>query len=112
MTGWPLVYIYRHPSKEKLPIPDLRRDELLVPPLMTNHRPWSMGYFEFLENRPLGPPDRRPVHAFREVLRGGYVDEKGRRVPDPHEDGGFFGLHSFRTIDEVVSRALGMPVPE
>lgn len=105
-----LIYVYRVRSKEKLPVPELLRGQLLVPPMMTNNRPWTMGYFEFLESRELGPMDRLPQHCFQDGLRGWYFDEWGNRLLKRSELVGFFALHSFRTIDDEISKALGIPL--
>jgi len=104
-----LLYIYRARSSEKRAIPDLRRGELLVPPLITNKRPWTMGYFEHLKEAPLTALDHLPQHCFRDV-RGWYFDEAGKRLHGPVEPVGQWGLHSFRTIDDEVSKALGIAV--
>jgi hypothetical protein len=109
VKGWPLIYIYAAPSERKHAIPELRRDQLLIPPVITNLRPWTMGYFEQLENRPIGPQDRLPQHSFRDI-RGWYVDERGKRLDQPAEPEGTWGLSSFRTIDDDVSKALGIPL--
>ena len=108
--GAVLIYIYRVRSTTKTPIPDLLREQLLLPPMMTNKRPWTMGYFEHLTHRPMSATDRLPKHCFRDTIRGGYRDEKANRFQHPVEPIGDFGLHSFRTIDDAISKALGIPL--
>lgn len=110
VDGWPLIYIYAKGSPEKLAIPRLRKEQLLVPPLIANHRPWTMGYFEFLEGRPLGTEDRLRQHLFRDI-RGWCVNERGERQEAPVQPvvAGIYGLSSFRTIDDDVSKAIGLP---
>jgi hypothetical protein len=104
-----LVYIYATRSPTKNAVPTLSLWNLLVPPLMTNRRPWTMGYIEFVANRPLAPGDQLPRHCFRDS-RGWYFDEHGARLAEPAEPVGTWGLHSFKTIDDEVSRALGIPL--
>ncbi len=73
-----------------------------------------MGYFEHLEHRPLTAIDRLQRHCFRDYW-GKYVDESGRLLAgdclaectEPVEG---FVLCSFRTLDEYVSTALGIPL--
>jgi len=77
---------------------------------MTNRLPWSKGYFEFVENRSLGPTDVLPQHCFKDDVRWGYRDERGDRLERPVEPGGEWGLHSYRTIDDEISKALGIPL--
>lgn len=111
-AGFPgsnLIYVYRVRAKEKGPVPELLPGQLLCPPMMTNNRPWSMGYFEFLEKRELGPLDRLLQHCF-EDSRGWYFDERGNRLSGKTDPVGVWGLHSFRTIDDEVSKALGIPL--
>lgn len=110
-----LIYVYRARSKEKEAVPELLRGQLLVPPMMTNKRPWTMGYFETLQNRELGPMDRLPQHCFfsSPLVPGGvgrYFDEHRNLLPGPIEPVGEWGLHSFRTIDDEISKALGIPL--
>ena len=99
-----LIYIYVARSREKATVPKLLRSQLLLPPIMTNKLPWVKGYFEFVENRPLGPADRLHHHCFKDI-RGGYFDERGNRLPGPVEPVGQWGLHTFRTM-----KALGIPL--
>lgn len=107
--GGILIYIYRAQSQEKTKVPELLRGQLLVPPMITNKLPWTKGYFEFIENRPLGGLDRLHQHCFKDS-RGWYLDERGTRLPGPVEPVGQWGVHSYRTIDDEVSSALGLPL--
>ena len=59
-----LIYVYAARSNDKLDVPVLLRDRLLLPPMMTNNLPWRRGYFEPIERRELGPFDRLPMHSF------------------------------------------------
>jgi len=107
-----LVYIFRARSRSKEVVPELRVRELLVPPLMTNRLPWSRGYFEFLVTRELKPKERLPRHCFERgwTAKPQYFDEFGNRCLRRVEPVGLFGLHSFQTIDDEISRALGIPL--
>ena len=102
-----LIYLYKTPSPSKTAIPELRLDELLVAPLATNRLPWTHGYFETVSSRPLSASDRLRAHCFRDFT-GRYFDEMGRPLSGPVEPVGEFGLQSFRTIDDLVSDALGI----
>lgn len=107
-VGCVLIYVYRARSSRKTDVPNLFRGQLLVPPMMTNKLPWTKGYFEFVENRPLAPMDRLSQHSFVDT-RGWYFDEDGNRLSGPVEPVGSWGLDSFRTIDDKISRAIGIP---
>ena len=107
--GAVLVYIYRGRSASKTEIPDLLRGQLLTPPLMTNRQPWTKGYFEHLETRPMTAMDRLPAHCFKDTY-GRYFDEAGNQLTSAVEPVGEWGLHSYRTIDDEISKALNIPL--
>lgn len=111
---WPLanlIYVYRVRSHTKT-VPDrdlLTPDNLLLPPMFTNNLGWSRGYFETIASIPLGEEDLLPQHCFRRST-GQYFDDKGNELPGPIGPVGSYGLDSFRTIDDAVSEALGIPL--
>jgi hypothetical protein len=115
MTGIILIYIFRTRSEVKAPPrrEDLRPDNLLVSPILINRLPWSRGYFETIDHRPLEQEDLLKQHCFLSSVRGQYFDEKGHELPGPVEPVGSRGLNSFRTADDEISDALGFGrVPE
>lgn len=107
LTGLNLIYIYdaRRSTADPPGDDELTPSRLLVPPILTNRLPWSRGYFETLDRRDLQPDDRLDAHCFRDS-RGRWFDESGRELPRPIEPVGQRGVHSFRTIDDLVSDAL------
>lgn len=110
-----LIYVFKVRSLSKdLPEPsDLRSDCLLLPPMMTNVLPWSRGYLETIAHLPFEPGDNLSQHCFYDSFFRKHVDELGNVLPGPVEPVGELGLQSFRTIDDSVSAALGIPlVPE
>jgi hypothetical protein len=109
LTGLNLIYIYDVQRSTADPPGDdeLSPSRLLVPPLMTNRLPWSRGYFETLDRRRLSPRDLLETHCFQDS-RGRWFDENGRELPEPIDPVGQRGVHSFRTIDDLVSDALGI----
>ena len=84
----------------------LSAGELLVSPMMTNRLPWSKGYFETVAHWPIEPGDVLEQHCFQR-WDGRYLDEWGNDLSGPVEPVGDYGLHSFRTIDDEISDALG-----
>jgi hypothetical protein len=108
-VGCVLIYVYRNRSATKSPTPQLLPGQLLIPPMMTNKQPWTKGYFEHVGNRPLEATDRLRQHCFKDT-RGWYFDEHGTRLSTAVDPVGSWGLDSFRTIDDKVSRALGIPL--
>ena len=83
-------------------------DRLLFAPLVINRLPWSRGYFETIANLPLGEGQVLKQHCFE--ANGRYYDEKDRELPGPTAPCGLRGLESFRTVDDSVSQALGIPL--
>jgi hypothetical protein len=77
--------------------------------MMTNELPWKRGYFEAIENAELSLMDRLPQHCFRDN-RGWLFDEYNHRLAEPIDSVGERGLHSFRTIDDAISKALNIPL--
>jgi Immunity protein 26 len=110
MPGARLIYIFRTHSRIAT-LPDrgvLQATNLLVPPIMTNNVPWSRGYFEALDNLPFQPGEVLPLHCFR-ASHGTYFDDQANQLPGGVEPCGDWGLHSFASIDDVVSDALLIP---
>lgn len=113
IEGCILIYVYRDRSHSagKSDRSLLRPDRLLLPPILTNRLPWSRGYFETVAHYDLTETEVLPIHCFRN-WNGEYYDECGNELQGPVEPVGDRGLHSFRTIDDLVSRALGLhPAP-
>lgn len=105
-----LLYVYRTRFTS---MPDAQRfphDDLLVSPIMTNRLPWTRGYFENVGHWDLDSADVLDQHCFQDAERGMYFDEFSNELPGPIEPVGDWGLHSYRTIDDEVSSALGIPL--
>lgn len=105
-----LIYIYQPRSRSADEIPELSPRQLLLPPILTNTLGWSRGYFQRVARRPLEAQDVLEQHCFQGGFgkQRGYFDERGRRLPGPVEPVGVTGLASYRSIDDAVSRALGL----
>ena len=105
-----LVYVFTVESETKTPPERLSAMKLLIAPLMTNRLPWSRGYFETVAHRGFEPGERLPMHCFEEPLRKPtrYWDEYNHELRARLEPCGIHGLHSYRTIDDAVSDALGI----
>lgn len=90
---------------------DLTVDRLLIPPRMTNDKPWTLGYFVTVATRPFGPREVIERHCFR-GWDGRLYDEAGRSMDEPIEPVGEWGLASYRVIDDELSAALGIPLAQ
>ena len=105
-----LLYIFRFRAPKPTPPHRLPASALLIPPVITNRRAWTEGYFMTVENRPIETGEQLPRHVFRDYLFGRLVDEFGRPTAPSDSPVGEFGLGSYRTVDAEVSAALGLPL--
>ncbi len=107
-----LVYFFEETAPTKAVPVSLSPHRLLIPPLFLNQKPWTLGYFEVVEHRELGPGDTLEAHCFRDpIVRFGrhqYFDEKGQKVEKPTVPCGDYGLNSFLSVDDLLSDALGI----
>jgi Immunity protein 26 len=111
MPGANLIYVFTYAATEA-DVPDraeLTTARLLVSPIMTNRLPWSRGYFQTLINLPIEAGEALPRHCFRSSA-GRFYDEWTNELEGPIEPVGDWGMGSFRTIDDDVSSAVGLPL--
>ncbi len=107
-----LIYFFKHRSVAKN-VPDrrfLKADQLLRGPIFINQLPWSRGYFETVGNVPLEKGDRLEKDCFWDAIKQKYVDLGGKPIRNPVEPCGEYGLSSYRTVDDKLSKALGFPL--
>ena len=112
-----LLYLYNSCSEKKDSIPNLLRENLLIPPLITNKLPWSMGYFETVANRPLLETEKFQRHYFKSknpYLNGKdyFYDEFSAEIPGSKVGSplGKYGQIGIISISVDVSRALNIPI--
>lgn len=53
MKNGSYIYIYKDISTDKYKIPDLKKENLLCKPFITNHIIWMWGYFETIKKEPI-----------------------------------------------------------
>lgn len=113
------IYLYATVAKSKDDIPDdLSTDNLLLPPMITNHQGWLKGYFETIDNRPIKAGERLDVHCFytRRLIGTStkptvtYYNDLGEEIKKPKSTplGGDYGLDSYASIYDKVAHALGI----
>ena len=131
-----LIYIFRHRSEASVPPPRLLIRDLLLPPRTINRLGWSRGYFLTVAHRPFEDGERMPVHYFKQersrpdpesfvdryIKRKRsrpngepfveFVDEDQQPTGHPPAEAlvGWAGLGNYRTVDDEVSIALGIPL--
>jgi hypothetical protein len=111
MVGCILIYIYNSFSKSKDEIPVLDKENLLIPPRLINQLPWIKGYFEIVDSKPLMDKDVLKQHCFAEFTERFY-DEQNNQLKERIEPCGEYGLDSYRTIDDDISRVLDILLAE
>lgn len=112
MEGNLLVYFYRTTSSVKEQIPPLCRNDLLIPPQIINRLGWSRGYFETIAHQELTPDDMFPMHCFWDFAKRQYVDDARCILQERIEPCGDYGLGNHRTVDDEISKELGIPLSE
>ena len=104
-----LIYLYGATADRELPLPVLDRKHLLLPPLFTNRLPWVHGLFKTIARKELTRSDTFHVHSFKHPVSGKFFDDRGRVLSAPSKPIGTYALDSYRTIDDDISDALGIP---
>ena len=107
MPGAILVYIYRPGARpQEMPTGP---GELLIPPIWTNRKGWTDGYWEMVDWRPVEPEELEGQHRFYRADVG-LVDELARPLPQLDDRArSVWGLASYRMIDDLVADALQIP---
>jgi Immunity protein 26 len=105
-----LLYFYEATSRSKDNIPILDKSDLLIPPVATNRQGWLRGFFETLVNRSLTPEEVFDPHCFWSPIQEWCFDADGHKLQTRFEPCGDYGVHSYRTIDDEISKALGIPL--
>jgi len=103
------VHIYRAESRSANLPEGLIESDLLIAPHYVNRLGFSRGYMPVIGSIPLCAADKRMDVCYRDAVRNRLVDDSGSPVDQPRRFIGFFGMGNFETLDEEISRALGIP---
>ncbi|MCC5619692.1 hypothetical protein LC605_32640 [Nostoc sp. CHAB 5836] len=108
-----LLYIYSrkfdNPFDVSFPIEPL----LILPPiLMTSNMMWTMGYFFYIQNKKITNDEIIGRHIFKSMSINKYVNECGQKMEEPGagELVGEDAFYGWASLDDEISRALGVPV--
>ncbi len=105
-----LLYLYSETSTSLGCMPELKKENLLIPPFGSNRQPWQKGYFQTVKHVSLNAGDILASHCFIDG-RGWYFDEYGNRLEsltDDRQEWGDWGVFPYVDVDERVSEALGL----
>lgn len=105
--GGVLAYLFE-PAFAEIPAeaPELGTDRLLMPPIFTHRKVWSLGYFRTFTHAPLRPGQLLPQHCFLDGPNEEYVDENDQVIDRRHEPCGRFSLASLAMLAEEVGEAV------
>ncbi len=104
-----LCYVYSASSDDGDSIPNLSKDDLLIPPFGIDKSPWSRsGCFETIRNEPLLDGDVREKHIFKNPLRDVFYDEYENETQYSGDYFSYSVLHNDITIDWNIGKALGL----
>ena len=104
-----LVYIFRARSSEMLEIPTLSANDLLVGPMFTNNRPWTLGFAQTVESRSIGAADEVANLTFWDNIGKAWVDVDRKPAAEPPYTAAPSGLGNELIINYYVTKALGLP---
>lgn len=103
-----LLYFYRATSSVLTEVPELNRDDLLIPPVLAVDRAWWDGYFMHVDHRDIKSEDRLAVNCFYWEFWNKYMDEYGHQLNARYEPCGFYGITGYGVIDRSICMALGL----
>ncbi|MCE5199648.1 MAG: Imm26 family immunity protein [Armatimonadota bacterium] len=105
-----LVYIYNAFAKDKTDIPRLDKNNLLIPPILTDRSGWRSGICETVAQMPLTKDDILPNHCFMNTARPPrYFDEHDDPLRGCTQPCGKHALELERGIDALITDALELP---
>jgi hypothetical protein len=110
MENCTMLYIYSSVHKSKNDKPVLSPPKLLIGPVLTNNRLFSMKYAEIVENVSITTDQRLAKNQFKSPFGDTYYDEYNNVITPLPGPCGDRGLGSYRTLDDQVSEALGVPL--
>lgn len=101
-----LLYIYRTRSQSLDNVPELRRDDLLLPPVLAGDNMFADGYAKVIARSRLRKDHILPVHCFQDS-RGVFHDEYNHILPERVAPCGVYGVQcNPRRICEALSLML------
>lgn len=106
-----LIYVYGNFQINPVPVPELKKNELLLPPKLINTNLWTEGYAEFVENRQISKDELWTPHCFASLSGKEYYDEHNNKLSRHYGPVGTQGLGNYRFLDALISYVLGIPDP-
>ena len=111
-----LLYLYDSHSNDKNNIPELKKENLLIPPYYGMIQDWTNGCVETVGHKPLTEDDVFTTHYMYSPIFKVYLDGFGNKVDPPPSNNkipvGSDGLGSFASLDIEIRKALNIELPE
>ena len=104
-----LIYIYHVLTTDIDDIPELKKNNLLIPPLLTNRLGWSRGYYKTIANMPLTQDDVYQPHCFHFFSMNQYRDENAMVMDKPCPPVGSWAMTGYIAIEAEICRTLNLP---
>jgi len=108
-----LVYLYNIVTENIDKVPELKKDNLLIPPVAVTKHEWTSGYFQLVGSKELHSEDILDQHCFHvfakmggKVIADYYKDEFGNKLNKRYEPCGRGGLINLNGLYEDVSVAF------
>ena len=104
--GAVLVYLYRTISYAEHPLPDLKLEDLLMPPLIVDVGLWTKGYFKTVTSQDLADGDVLKHHIFRNRMNKKLFDELGNQLVVSEGPVGDYALLNYSAVNRLLCDAL------
>ncbi len=107
-----LLYVYNYLSDDGHAPELLRKEDMLLPPKITNRQGWLKGYFETVQQRSLEAEEIFERHCFESKMFNGssrYFDEYDNPLSQRLEPCGSRSVAGYSSMDNDIARALGIP---
>lgn len=108
-TGLLLLYFSKvtSPKDDEPPIAvEEFKNNLIIPPVITNRQGWLRGYYKTVRNVTLKEEGILHQHCFEDSLTGLYSNEFDKTLPKRTEPCGLRGVSSFPGIAEFIESQL------
>lgn len=107
-----LIYVYKAESESIDRIPALRKEELLLPPILMHRSGWRQGYLRKLRSEEVQSADLLNQHCFYCKAFKKYYDEYGKELSERTEPCGDYSQADYIVLDREISAVLGLPEPQ
>jgi hypothetical protein len=108
LSGWNLVYIYNFSSSSIVEESNLRLEvsDLLLPPVVTNNRGWSDGYFLTVANTCVSIEEQSLDYGYWDSISKTYRNEEGKLLDHQTKHVSGYGLISYGEIGRALDKFL------